>query len=621
MYRAVYLLGPSDDLALAVPFTYQLELTSENEVSLSVIARDSAQIECRSWSIASEDPIQTVRIIAEDHEWQRKKAHFRVEIARLQGSPTIPSDRRKCVAHELDKALKTPQDLVHLAKGIETSRKTSSKSRSWMADWLEEPAAITLIRNLKSAAVEILKRRTILLAPKDLDRSLRPQDKQFLRNAAIELHKSMSAYAANQLNVGFLQYVPKPTPVIVKTPLSEESDQVSKQQQGSKKPQKSKHPPAPFDLLAALVKELQIQTSIGLLRRGEDYAKAGPILLEGRTGTGKSLAAELIARNLKKSFISINIAAVTPSLIEARMRGYDKGSFTGADKDKKGWFEEADNKVLFLDEVQSADIPSQTQLLDLLSAVSDDVTISRMGQDAESRRYSVKVILAVNEPINHLIKAGRLREDLYHRIRSVIHFPPLKELIGESVDENPQTSGATFLTTLLFIYRWKAAPCLDPSIEDTASSLQNLAALFPAFAPGTLDRIIAHPWDGNFRELERFAFDLYWRLDKSGVQGKVTMEIVDDELRAAILRTTSRAHHEPNSQGEENLIVVLRQIERCLRSENFVIDRVLPHLVPFNIRTRSKLKNYLLEHVNKLSQDVRNERAIRSFLKLEKLGG
>src|SRR5690606_101716 len=116
-------------------------------------------------------------------------------------------------------------------------------------------------------------------------------------------------------------------------------------------------------------------------------------------------------------------------------------------------FEEAKEQVLLLDELQNASSEAQTQMLDLLNATSNDVTVSRLGSHSPET-FNVKVILALNEPLEKLLEEGRIRHDLLHRVRSIVRLPTFKDRISALV-ENERGQKTSFLKTLLKIYRYQ----------------------------------------------------------------------------------------------------------------------------------------------------------------------
>ena len=150
------------------------------------------------------------------------------------------------------------------------------------------------------------------------------------------------------------------------------------------------------------------------------------VLLLGESGTGKELAASALhvhSRRADKPFISINCAAVPENLLESELFGHEKGAFTGAIKQRIGRFEEANNGTLFLDEIGEMSGALQAKLLRVL----EEKRFERVGGN-EHLSVDVRVIAATNTDIAAALTAGRLRQDLYHRLNVVqIAFPPLRE--------------------------------------------------------------------------------------------------------------------------------------------------------------------------------------------------
>ncbi|BBB31984.1 two-component system, NtrC family, response regulator PilR [Thermotomaculum hydrothermale] len=150
------------------------------------------------------------------------------------------------------------------------------------------------------------------------------------------------------------------------------------------------------------------------------------VLITGESGVGKELVAKAIHLNsLRKDnkFLSLNCAALPETLLESELFGYEKGAFTGAEKDKPGLFEMANKGTLFLDEIGEMPLQMQAKLLRVLQ----DFKIRRLG-GREDISVDVRIICATNRDIEKEVKEGKFREDLYYRI-NVFHIPipPLRE--------------------------------------------------------------------------------------------------------------------------------------------------------------------------------------------------
>jgi DNA-binding NtrC family response regulator len=154
------------------------------------------------------------------------------------------------------------------------------------------------------------------------------------------------------------------------------------------------------------------------------------VLICGETGTGK----ELVARRLHTrspsrtgKFVPVDCGAIPESLLESELFGYEKGAFTGADRRSIGLLEYADGGTFFLDELQSLPLALQAKLLRVLQ----ERRFRRVGGTQELA-VSVRVVAAVNQPPEELVRAGRLREDLFHRLNvGRLDLPPLRERTGD----------------------------------------------------------------------------------------------------------------------------------------------------------------------------------------------
>ncbi len=150
------------------------------------------------------------------------------------------------------------------------------------------------------------------------------------------------------------------------------------------------------------------------------------VLLRGESGTGKELLARAIhfsSLRKDKPFVVINIAALPENLIESELFGHVKGSFTGAETDRTGRFEEADEGTVFIDEAGDIPLAIQIKLLRLIQFGE----IQKVGSNA-TKRVNVRIIAATNRNLEEMIQRGTFREDLYYRLNVIpITIPPLRE--------------------------------------------------------------------------------------------------------------------------------------------------------------------------------------------------
>ena len=198
------------------------------------------------------------------------------------------------------------------------------------------------------------------------------------------------------------------------------------------------------------------------------------VLIEGETGTGKEQVARAIheASSTLRSgpFVAVNCAALPETLLESELFGHEKGSFTGAIGQRKGRFEQADTGTIFLDEVGDIPMPMQAKLLRVLQ----ERCFERVG-GASSIEVDVRVIAATNRGLPGMVRKGKFREDLYYRLNVVkIDLPPLRE-------------------------RPEDIPLLATHFAAKHSRPREEAR---PFAPEAMEKLLAHSWPGNIRELE-----------------------------------------------------------------------------------------------------------------------
>jgi DNA-binding NtrC family response regulator len=157
-----------------------------------------------------------------------------------------------------------------------------------------------------------------------------------------------------------------------------------------------------------------------------------PVLIEGESGSGKELVAQslhTLSHRASQPFLALNCAAISPTLVEPTLFGYAKGAFTGAVASRAGYFEDAQDSTLFLDEIGELPLELQAKLLRVL----ENGEFQRVGE-TQSRVSNARVIAATNRDMRQEIRSGRFRADLYHRLSVfTLLVPPLRDLGSDKV--------------------------------------------------------------------------------------------------------------------------------------------------------------------------------------------
>ena len=150
------------------------------------------------------------------------------------------------------------------------------------------------------------------------------------------------------------------------------------------------------------------------------------VLINGESGTGKETIPQIIHQNSKRkhnNYIAVNCGAIPEGTIDSELFGHEKGSFTGANESRKGYFEAADNGTIFLDEIAELPLASQARLLRVL----ENGEYIKVGS-SKAQKTNVRILAATNENMFELVKKGKFREDLYYRLNTIsISLPPLRE--------------------------------------------------------------------------------------------------------------------------------------------------------------------------------------------------
>jgi Response regulator containing CheY-like receiver, AAA-type ATPase, and DNA-binding domains len=209
------------------------------------------------------------------------------------------------------------------------------------------------------------------------------------------------------------------------------------------------------------------------------------VLLVGESGTGKELAAEAIhlaSTRHEKPFMAVNCGAISPNLIESELFGHEKGAFTGADRQHKGYFERADGGTLFLDEITEMSMELQVRLLRVL----ETGRFMRVGAHNEISA-DVRVVAATNRNPEQAVAKGTLREDLYHRLSVFpLQLPPLRDR-GDDI--------------ILIANHF-----LDGLNKEYSTKKR--------FSDEALRAMMQYHWPGNIRELRNYVYRSYILADE-----------------------------------------------------------------------------------------------------------
>ncbi len=196
------------------------------------------------------------------------------------------------------------------------------------------------------------------------------------------------------------------------------------------------------------------------------------VLLTGESGTGKEVIARLIHENSGRTgaFVPVHCAALTSTILESELFGYEKGAFTGANETRAGKFELADKGTVFLDEIGEIDAATQVKLLRVLETRA----FERVG-GTQTVHSDFRLISATNRDLKQMVRDGSFREDLFFRLSVInLKLPPLRERRNE-------------------------IPALVQKFSAEFASENGMPS--PGIDPGTMQKLCNAPWHGNIREL------------------------------------------------------------------------------------------------------------------------
>ena len=258
------------------------------------------------------------------------------------------------------------------------------------------------------------------------------------------------------------------------------------------------------------------------------------VMIQGETGTGKELLANLIhshSSRSNQSMISINAGALTPSLLESELFGHRRGAFTGADYDRKGLFEVADGGTVFLDEIGELSLDAQVRLLRVLQ----EGVITRVGEHT-TRSVNVRIIAATHRELEEEVAAGRFRQDLFYRLNVVsLNVPPLRE----RPEDIP-------ILVNHFLQRFN---------RENFKTVNTIPR-------DVLETLLIYPWPGNVRELE----NCIQKAVVMATSNSFSYDLIPPAIRSYAVDNDERPSAEPMpTEVDEEFLV--RMLQRYAEAE------------------------------------------------------
>lgn len=262
-----------------------------------------------------------------------------------------------------------------------------------------------------------------------------------------------------------------------------------------------------------------------------------PVLILGDTGTGKEVVARAIHQRSArggKPFIRVNCGAIPPELIDSQLFGHERGSFTGASDQRKGWFERADGGTLFLDEIGELPLAAQVRLLRVLQ----EHQIERVGGE-EWIHVDVRIVAATHRDLANMVHQRTFREDLWYRINM---FPILLPRLCERIED---------------------IPALARHFAKRAST--NFGLPYVELASSDIKQLIEYRWPGNIRELQAV-------MDRAVILGRGTKLDIENALGIGIA-----TRYEPAVETDEPTfyeVIPEQPVRRILEQKDKFAARV-----------------------------------------------
>ena len=270
------------------------------------------------------------------------------------------------------------------------------------------------------------------------------------------------------------------------------------------------------------------------------------VLITGESGVGKEVIAKAVHKassRSRKPLVTVNCGAIPEGIIESELFGHKKGSFTGADQNRKGYFEEADKGTIFLDEIGETPIDTQVKLLRVLESGE----YMRVGE-ATTRKTDVRLIAATNKNLEELVKKGLFREDLYFRLKTILlSIPPLRDRL-EDIGKFVERFSLEFTRTNNIIYK--------------------------GFMPSAIRLLKQYDWPGNIRELKHFVEKIMVLQKGQRITDEIVRLELDQRTHTLSKQNKSLPVAVSNNTEKVEIDLILRQLF-MLKQDTELIQKIL----------------------------------------------
>lgn len=310
------------------------------------------------------------------------------------------------------------------------------------------------------------------------------------------------------------------------------------------------------------------------------------VLITGESGAGKEIIAKAIhglSSRAEKPMVSVNCGAIPEGIIESELFGHEKGAFTSASEQRKGYFEIADKGTIFLDEI--GELPQQTQVKFL--RVLENGEFMRVGSGAP-KRVEVRIIAATNKDIEEMVAAKQFRADLYYRLRSInIRIPPLRERRDDIV----------------------------PLVKKFSDEFVRTSKMSSGgFSSNAIDALIEYDWPGNIRELRNVVESLIVLQPGQEIHAEEVRRFLSKMHRPGMHHRFDENQylpvhlHKSSEQAERELIyrALLEMRKDILELKDFLMNREPQrvHLLPPSMynNTGRDVKNEMIEELPSIEE-------------------